>query len=105
MSNSKIFLLPFIFWQSSLEISKTNAKRSPFLITKAAKGEIGKKTLEAMKNLHMNWYAYALKALIGQMGKEIYRSLDYSKLKLKTQAFFYRPPKKLKLLNKQIVQS
>ena len=33
------------------------------------------KSFEAVRNLHLNWYNYALKALIGQMGKQLYEHL------------------------------
>ena len=33
-------------------------------------------SFEVMKNLHMNWYIHAVKALMGQLGKQLYQQLN-----------------------------
>ncbi|VBB32027.1 unnamed protein product, partial [Acanthocheilonema viteae] len=39
------------------------------------KARMNKKTFEIAKNLHLNWYIYAIKALLGQVGKQMYQQL------------------------------
>lgn len=45
-------------------------------LSKIYKARMGKKTFEQVKNLHMNWYIHAIKALFGQIGKELYDTLN-----------------------------
>uniref|UniRef100_A0A0R3S731 CCHC-type domain-containing protein n=1 Tax=Elaeophora elaphi TaxID=1147741 RepID=A0A0R3S731_9BILA len=43
---------------------------------------MNKKTFETAKNLHLNWYIYAIKALLGQVGKQMYRQLTEDKQRM-----------------------
>ncbi|KAL3994245.1 Moulting cycle family protein [Acanthocheilonema viteae] len=43
---------------------------------------MNKKTFEIAKNLHLNWYIYAIKALLGQVGKQMYQQLTKDKQKM-----------------------
>lgn len=36
---------------------------------------LSEKSFETVRNLHMNWYVYAIKALMGQLGKQLYQNL------------------------------
>ncbi|VDO33455.1 unnamed protein product [Onchocerca flexuosa] len=40
---------------------------------------MNKRTFERTKNLHLNWYIYAIKALLGQLGKQMYQQLTEDK--------------------------
>lgn len=44
-------------------------------IKKIYKARMNKKTFETVKNLHMNWYIHAVKALFGQIGKQLFQQL------------------------------
>ncbi|CAG9534718.1 unnamed protein product [Cercopithifilaria johnstoni] len=46
------------------------------------KARMNKKTFETTKNIHLNWYIYAIKALLGQVGKEMYQQLTEDKQKM-----------------------
>ncbi|EJD76053.1 hypothetical protein LOAG_16939 [Loa loa] len=43
---------------------------------------MNERTFEIAKNLHLNWYIYAIKALLGQVGKQMYRQLTEDKQKM-----------------------
>lgn len=38
--------------------------------------KMDQKTFENVKNLHLNWYVYAVKALIAQMAKHLYTKIN-----------------------------
>ncbi|VDK71597.1 unnamed protein product, partial [Onchocerca ochengi] len=40
---------------------------------------MNKRTFERARNLHLNWYIYAIKALLGQLGKQMYQQLTEDK--------------------------
>ncbi|VDN94701.1 unnamed protein product [Brugia pahangi] len=46
------------------------------------KARMNKRTFEIAKNLHLNWYIYAIKALLGQVGKQIFQQLTKDKQKM-----------------------
>ncbi|VDM21156.1 unnamed protein product [Wuchereria bancrofti] len=46
------------------------------------KARMNKRTFEIAKNLHLNWYIYAIKALFGQIGKQIFQQLTKDKRKM-----------------------
>ena len=40
------------------------------------------KTLDTVKNLHVNWFAHSIKALMMQLGKDLYAKLPPGKMYL-----------------------
>uniref|UniRef100_A0A915PNR8 DEP domain-containing protein n=1 Tax=Setaria digitata TaxID=48799 RepID=A0A915PNR8_9BILA len=44
------------------------------------KVRMNKKTFETTKNVHLNWYINAIRALFGQIGKEMYQELKKQKI-------------------------
>ena len=44
--------------------------------SKINEARLNGQSFETVKNLHMNWYIHAVKALMGQLGKELYEHLD-----------------------------
>lgn len=43
------------------------------------KVRLNKEGYEKVHTIHYNWYLHSLKAIMGQMGKEVLPKLDYSK--------------------------
>ncbi|KAI1712583.1 moulting cycle domain-containing protein [Ditylenchus destructor] len=46
---------------------------------------LNEKNFEKIQNLHVNWYAFSIKALMSQLGRELYSKLSKGKLKSKSK--------------------
>ena len=56
-----------------------HAKIQPLPKDKFEKLRITEKNFQYIKNLHVNWHGIAVKALMGQMGKQLYKKIPPGK--------------------------
>uniref|UniRef100_A0A1I7SSG5 Integrase n=1 Tax=Bursaphelenchus xylophilus TaxID=6326 RepID=A0A1I7SSG5_BURXY len=61
------YLIPFS--------EQINAKR----FRKFDKVKLDDEGYKKVHNLHVNWYITSIKALMGELGKDLYKKLDYGK--------------------------
>ncbi|KAM3719581.1 Serum response factor-binding protein [Dirofilaria immitis] len=63
-------LLVITIIQTGLSIKLTDSD-----VRDIYKTRMNERTFEIIKNLHLNWYIYSIKALLGQVGKQMYGQL------------------------------
>ncbi|KAI1694954.1 moulting cycle domain-containing protein [Ditylenchus destructor] len=60
----------------SLIVVVTSSMREPPGFDKFDKIRVNEKNFDKIKNLHVNWYAFSIKALMGQLGRELFKQLS-----------------------------
>ncbi|CAD5221489.1 unnamed protein product [Bursaphelenchus okinawaensis] len=70
MQSTSLLFFSFVLLRISADLSDEKLK-------KYDKVRITEKNYEKIKTIHVNWYLTSLKAIMGQLGKDLYKELNY----------------------------
>ncbi|KAI6183475.1 hypothetical protein M3Y97_00493200 [Aphelenchoides bicaudatus] len=81
LSRRLYFTICFLFYL--LQTTEVDAKlAAPTLDNKFDNVRVNQDNFGKIKNMHLNWFATSIKALMGQLGKELYERLDRDEQRL-----------------------